>query len=70
MHLSSLFLFVVVLIIALNTLSISGKAVKATTTVVPTITKVLATVKTPATKPVIIARVVKRKKKKLEKNRY
>jgi hypothetical protein len=70
MHLSSLFLFVVVLIIVLNTLPVSGKAVKSTTTVVPAITKILATVKTPLAKPVIIARVIKKKTKKLQKKRY
>jgi hypothetical protein len=60
----------VVLIIVLNTLLTSGKAIKTTKTVVPTTTKVLATVKTFATKPVINLKVIKTEKKKLRKKRY
>jgi len=76
MHSSSLFLFAVVLIIALHTLPISGKAVKTTTTKATTTTtttttttlapttKILATVKAP---PKGTGSKVAKKKKKPKK---
>lgn len=68
MHLPSLFLFTVVLIIALNTMSTSGKAVKTIARVAPTATQILGSIKTSGSTRISTSKILK--EKKFRKKRY